>query len=298
MTVLTSLPSFLAIGAMKAGTTSMYLDLSQHPMVFFPTIKEPGNLTRDEVLTTAGRVEYASLYRRARADQASGDASTDYAKLPDIIDVPRRALEVLGPATRILYMVREPVGRAISHHHHLVARGLAPVEFEAALVAVPGLVEYGCYGQQLEPWITAFGRDAIHVFRLEDYAAHRQSVFESVLRHLELAPMTLRSGENVGNKSDIDPAPRGRALRVRDNMAYRRLVRPLLTEGARRRVRRVVLPAPTRRPDPPRLATVQAIRPRLEAEAERLRSLLGTAEPFWDFDAVEARASAWERADR
>jgi hypothetical protein len=293
-----ALPDFLVIGAMKAGTTSLYFDLSQHPGVFFPTLKEPGNLAHDEVLTEAGHAVYASLYRRAKPDQRAGDASTDYAKLPDIAGVADRARRVLGPAARIVYLVREPVSRAISHHHHLVARGLAPAEFEAALDVVPALVEYGCYGRQIEPWIDAFGGESILVARLEDYAADRQRAFDIVVRHIGGQPWALRRVDEVGNKTEVEPAARGRPAQVRDNRAYRRLLRPLIPEMARRRLRRALLPTPPPRSAPPRLATVQAMVERFEADEQRLRSLLGSATPFWDFAQVTSRAAVSEQARR
>jgi hypothetical protein len=286
-----ALPDFLIIGAMKAGTTSLYLDLSQHPAIFFPTLKEQGNLAHDEVLTDAGRASYASLYRRSGPDQLAGDASTDYTKLPDIAGVAPRAQQVLGATTRIVYLVREPVSRAVSHHHHLVARRSAPANFEAALETVGALVDYGCYGRQIEPWIDAFGRDAVLVARLEDYAADRQATVDAVLRHLGLPAVTLVR-HDVGNRSVVDPAAHGGSARVRDNRAYRRLVRPFLPEAARRRMRRALLPAPPPRPDPPSLATVQALVARFEADEQRLRSLIGAPAPLWDFAEVEARAAS------
>jgi hypothetical protein len=286
-----SLPDFLIIGAMKAGTTSLYLDLSQHPGIFFPTLKEPGNLAHDEVLTAAGRAAYAAIYRRSGPDQLAGDASTDYAKLPGITGVAPRARQVLGASSRIVYLVREPVSRAVSHHHHLVARRLAPANFEAALETVPGLVDFGCYGRQIEPWIDTFGLDSVLVARLEDYSANRQATVEMVLNHLGVAAMTVFR-DDVGNNSEVDPPAWGGSARVRDNRAYRRLLRPLLPEAARRRLRRAVLPAPAPRPDPPTPATVQALVARFEADEQRLRGLIGAPAPLWDFAEVEARAAS------
>ena len=38
-------PDFLIVGAMKAGTTTLYHDLSEHPDIFLPVLKEPEVLT-------------------------------------------------------------------------------------------------------------------------------------------------------------------------------------------------------------------------------------------------------------
>ena len=39
-------PNFFLVGAGKAGTTSAYAYLAQHPQVFFPGIKEPHFFTQ------------------------------------------------------------------------------------------------------------------------------------------------------------------------------------------------------------------------------------------------------------
>ena len=76
------LPGFLIIGAMKAGTTTLYHDLLTNPQVFFPLDKEPGNLASHDVLGEDGRGRYASIFKTARPDQICGEASTTYTKLP------------------------------------------------------------------------------------------------------------------------------------------------------------------------------------------------------------------------
>ena len=49
-----ALPHFLIIGAMKAGTTSLFMDMSANPAVFIPAEKEPHCLCEDRVLTPRG----------------------------------------------------------------------------------------------------------------------------------------------------------------------------------------------------------------------------------------------------
>lgn len=304
------LPNFLIIGAMKAGTTSLYRDLGDHPDVFFPADKEPGNLAADEVLGADGRRRYERRFARARPGQRVGDASTDYTKLPDIPGVPERARRTLGPDVRIVYMVREPVSRARSHHRHLLARGLATADFEATLAAVPGLVGYGCFAEQVAPWMDAFSPEAVLVLRLEDYAADRFAAMTEVAAHLGLDRSTPLGSGGPADRSPASrspanwsPAKRSPANRssdttpvtgwwtaVRDNPLYRRAVRPLLSGAARTRIRGVVLPPPPPPPGPPTPATVAAMVARFRPDERRLRQLTGRTQPYWDFDAVVAGA--------
>ena len=55
-------------------------------------------------------------------------------------DVAALAREVVGPA-RILYVVREPVARTISHHHHYYAVGLMSDDIDADVPRHPELVD-------------------------------------------------------------------------------------------------------------------------------------------------------------
>ena len=74
------LPDFFIVGAPKCGTTSLYDYLSQHPQIFMPFHKEPLYFGAD-LHRRYGRmsaVEYAALFRDARAYQHVGEASTWY----------------------------------------------------------------------------------------------------------------------------------------------------------------------------------------------------------------------------
>jgi hypothetical protein len=95
------LPDFLIIGAMKAGTTSLYRDLLTNPAVFFPADKEPGNLTDDRVLAEAGRREYELLFRGAVEGQICGEASTTYTKEPDLSGAATRTPVITGAKRRV-----------------------------------------------------------------------------------------------------------------------------------------------------------------------------------------------------
>ena len=116
------LPSFLVIGAMKAGTTSLYHYLHAHPQVFMPSIKEldffvaGGNWGR-------GLHWYQKQFAGAGPGAvAVGEASTMYTKYPSVDGVPERIAAHL-PEVRLVYVVRDPIDRIRSHYRHRVAVG-------------------------------------------------------------------------------------------------------------------------------------------------------------------------------
>ena len=68
-------PSFLIIGSMKAGTTSLFRDLRNNPAVFMPSDKELNNLNTDAVLTPHGSHDYEALFKGATPSQVCGEAN-------------------------------------------------------------------------------------------------------------------------------------------------------------------------------------------------------------------------------
>ncbi|HZW10461.1 MAG TPA: sulfotransferase domain-containing protein [Phycisphaerales bacterium] len=239
------LPDFLIIGAMKAGTTTLFHDLMLNPRVFFPLDKEPEFLCRDEVLSEDGRRRYAKLFARARADQLCAEASTAYAKRPVYEGVPARALRALGGELKVLYIVRDPVKRMASQHRHEVGVGRLETrpDVNAAVREIGRYLDYSRYAMQLEPWLEAFGPERVRVIVFERYVGARARTIAAVSEFLGVAPAVEGLDEGrVYNRGDERRALRGPWRWLVKGSAYRRLLRPLLSGETRRRLRETLLP--------------------------------------------------------
>ena len=283
------LPDFLIIGGMKCGTTSLFFDLGLNPAVFLPADKEPHSLDSDRVLTPAGRREYARLFRGARRNQVCGEASTGYSKLPDIRGVPARTKRLL-PRARIIYLVREPVSRVISHHYHALINGTVAADVDRAVRDEPSLIDYGLYALQARPWIEAFGEERVSIMRFESYVRDRRRVVAELSRFLGVEPRTeaIRA-DRVHNIAGDWRAPRGAAWRLSRGGLYRSWLRPLLPRAVRRRLRRLTQAKPPPRPAPPSLSTVDYIQERVRDDAAELQRILRAPRPLWDFAEVRRR---------
>lgn len=282
------LPDFLIIGAMKAGTTSLYHDLLTQPAVYFPHgEKEPQALADDRVLTERGRRRYARLYRGAERHQRCGDASTGYTKLPDVPGVSSRARRVLGPEMHAIYLVREPLARTISQHHHHLAGGWVPASLDDAIHTYPRLVDYSRYAFQLKPWLDVCGAERIRVVRFEDYVSDRAGTVASLGRFLGFeARPELVEATRVFGRTNERSVPGGFGWKLTRSPLYRRLVRRLLPERTRESLRRALLPKPPPRPSAPREATLRLLAERLAPEVEELSRLMGARQPLWDLEAA------------
>lgn len=284
------LPDFLIIGAMKAGTTSLYRDLIANPAVFFSDDKEPGNLNHDDVLEPGGLAAYARHFERARPGQICGEASTTYSQRPQYSNIPQRALKVLGAGTRIIYVVREPVARIISQHMHAWTIGLRREQIDEAVRRRPRFIDFSRYAWQITPWIETFGREQVMIVRFESYVENRRETVTEISRFLGVEPRAdLVKVDVAYNRSADKPVPKGLFAPLRHNVLYRRVLRPVLGPAAREKLRNALLPRAKDLPDPPSPETVRFILDELREDAERLRVIMGRDEPVWDFDEVLER---------
>ena len=276
------LPDFLIIGAMKSGTTSLYNDLRGNPRIFLPEDKEPHCLTDDAVLGEEGRSAYARFFASATSDQVCGEASTGYTKRPDIEGVADRALAVLGPDTKIIYVVRDPVERAISHHYHAFTWGEVHGDADRALRERPDFINYSRYFFQLEPWVRCFGKDNVLVIVFEEYIRDRRGTIERTSRFLGVEPsVETVNPEKVHNKGDRRPVSKGVLRIVGRSIVYRAFIRRFLPMGVRQWIYQRFFPKGPPRPAPPNEGTIAMLREHLDPDAQRLAALLGRSGEIW-----------------
>lgn len=283
-----SLPGFLIIGAQKAGTTTLYRDLLENPAIFLPTDKEPGNLREDGVLTDAGRSAYATHFAGAGSHQICGEATTSYTKRPDIPGVPARARHLLGDKLKVIYLVRDPISRIISHHHHELTSGQVSCGIDEAVRTYPRFVNYSRYAMQITPWREALGPEQVLILHFETYIENRLETIAFVCRFLGIeAHCDVVHPNAVYNKSETNPVPPSGLLKVAQHSRwYQSLVRPLLSASARYKLRYALLPKAPPRPDPPEIETVRWLTDQLRQDVEELGAMMGRTDPLWDLQEV------------
>ena len=173
---------YVIIGAMKCGTSTLAAQLGAQDGVFMTTPKEPNFFSDDDVFAQ-GLAWYHDLFAAARPGDLTGEASTHYTKLPDY---PQAVERLAGTLTlpKLIYLIRDPVQRAISHYIHEWTMGVITGDLDGAVEHHPALVSYGCYAMQIAPWIARFGPDAVHIDTLEAMKADPQGVLGRVGRFL------------------------------------------------------------------------------------------------------------------
>lgn len=269
-------PSFLVIGAMKAGTTSLYHYLRAHSQVYMPALKEVDFFT-EELNWQRGWSWYDRQFAGATDHHvALGEASTSYTKFPRYKDVPEKIARFL-PEVKLVYVVRDPIERIRSHYQHNVTLGHERDPIDVAVKRDPAYLDYSRYALQIDRYLEHFPRARVLVIVSEDLRDARRETVDVVLRHIGADPsQPIPTLDQEFYKSE-ERAPYGPVVTmVRDALRKAFPSRStlwrgtFLPEGLKRRLARAAPEGPSVHSIPPE--TQSWIRERLKddvAELER-----------------------------
>ena len=215
------LPNFFVAGAPKAGTTSLYFYLAQHPQVYMSPVKEPTFFGAADILSAPQRDlilqrgvhdpgplrryltgthtyaplvlewdDYLTLFRNVREEIAIGEASASYLWQPSAAE----AIRARVPGARLVFILRDPAERLFSHI--LGSSWSDPVQtFRARFLAAlePGgigrnLVNIGRYATHLQRFLDRFPREQVSIHLYEDYQGDARTVLRNVFAFLGVDP--------------------------------------------------------------------------------------------------------------
>ena len=282
-------PDFLVIGGMKCATTTLHQDLSQHPDVFCGQ-KELNALTNSKLGTPAE--QYRRNFRAATTNQLRGDVSTTYSMLPKFPEVAELAMTLLGHDIKIIYVVREPIARTLSHHQHLMndrsAEKMGP-DINAEIHTRPELIDYSRYAFQLQPWIQKFGFDQIKVVRFEDFVVDRHSMVKQLFEFLQLPPVEIQLDADGANRGHDRLAAGSFISSLYRSKMYQQFIRPLASDRVRNLFRQHLLKRTKVRSIPPTKTTIDLIYDQVIGDVRELQKITGSSKPFWDLDEQRTR---------
>jgi len=177
------LPTFLVIGAMKGGTTSLYYYLAEHPEIGMSRRKETDFFLKEHGNWDRGRDWYAQQF----PDDAPvrGECSPNYTKRHLFEGVPERITSVC-PDVKLIYLVRDPIERAVSHYWGSCQRGREERSFEAAVAdtAHSNYVLTSRYYMQLQPYLDRFDRKNLLVCTTERLRTDPPDILQQIYRFL------------------------------------------------------------------------------------------------------------------
>lgn len=179
----------LGLGGQRCGSSWLYEMVSQHASIV-PARgdKETHFFDRN---WERGEDWYKGLWSQPlEADQTRWECTPNYLYLDD---APKRIAATL-PDARFLILLRDPVGRSLSHYRRYQVNSGQSMGFDAALAKRPSILKYSDYAPFLRAYFDEFGRDRFYVGFYEDIARRPAALFADILAFSGLAEFDLPQG--------------------------------------------------------------------------------------------------------
>ncbi len=165
-----AMPNLIIIGGLKCGTTSIHHYLGLHPDIQMSKPKEL-NFFVTEQNWDLGLNWYASRFDDRF--KVRGESSPHYTNQPRFQHAAERIHEHC-PDARLIYMVRDPIKRILSHWVHATGAGYETRELEPTLAdEESAYVRRSQFWMQLQPYLELFGPEQIAVIAQEELQRER-----------------------------------------------------------------------------------------------------------------------------
>lgn len=215
-------PRFMIIGAMKAGTTSLWQQLMTHPQIVSPLHKELQFFLHPDWPPEY----YRAMFPRVSGSKwVTGEASPGYYRT----FAWRRILQWY-PNIKLIFVRRDPVERTLSHYFHVRSQGLDAMPFDQLpfngaerirslyeldhdelgqvlddywerRIALNAYLLLSCQELLLRPWRVQFPPDQLLELEFDDLVSRNGEVIAEVERFIGVTPGKCAPLEpyNVGN---------------------------------------------------------------------------------------------------
>lgn len=221
------MPNFLIIGAPKAGTSSLYAYLKQHPEIYMSSVKEPHFFMLDgrevDFQGPGDRIRFSSavyqledyqkLFEGASNEIAIGEASTTY------LGSDKAAYHIKQhiPDVKLIAILRNPIDAAYASFLHLMRDGDESINiFSLALQAEQeriknnwGLMwryqQKGFYSQQVKRYLELFERSQIRIYLYEEFKEEPRKVLFDIFSFLNVDPSF---DPNMSLKHNVSAMPK------------------------------------------------------------------------------------------
>ena len=241
---------FFIVGAPKAGTTSLYHYLNEHPKVEMSSQKEP-NYFSDKHLQEQGiyyeknRIntleKYHSLFIQ-KENKLFGEASVSYLFYED---VPKK-IKKYNPNAKIIIMLRNPADRAFSHYLMDYRLGLISDSFEVIInrtskakhahIFYQQYIKVSKYYHQLSRYFNVFDNESILIIDYDDFKNDISNTLTNIYGFLNISN---KFPVNINEKHNTFSMPRHNFIRriysffvLRNTLNY--LIPKTLKKGIRK----------------------------------------------------------------
>ncbi len=220
------LPDFIIIGAVKAGTSSLWKNLKQHPDIQMASkfLNRPGkneierrkevNFFTFDYRWYRGKTWYASMFDDN--EKLQGEASPKYFHS----QICHQRMHETVPGAKLILLLRDPVKRAFSEFNHMVERKKLyggekiPTENFSEFLDMAfcrgdekafALIKRGFYIDQIESLLKYYPRNQLLVLISEQMNQNPQEAYDRVFDFLQVKKITIRHIKGVNSRSYREP---------------------------------------------------------------------------------------------
>ena len=258
------LPNFLIVGTAKAGTTSLYYYLKEHPEIYLsPTRKElrffsgmRGDFKgpKDEAVNksiTKSLEEYRQFFLNVTDEKAIGDISPDYLYY---YSTAVKNIKKYLKDPKIIIVLRNPVDRAFSQYLHFLRDGREHLSFEEAIKSERTrkesnwewawrYTEVGFYYKQVKAYLENFSEVRIYLY--DDLRSNIKKILKDIFLYLFVDDSFIPS--NISEKFNVSGIPKNKLLHkflTKKNpvkSAITPFVKIIIAENTKRRLKNKLL---------------------------------------------------------
>jgi hypothetical protein len=191
------LPDFVCVGAMRAGTTTLYDYCAQHREIGVSRVKETDYFIKSKNLNRGLNWYKGQFPKRTKI---CGEFSPNYSKALAFPNVPERMHATL-PNAKIIYIVRHPVDRAISQYNHAYLSGKNPPDVAHLMGSHEWehLIDTSSYHRQIKAFLKHYHASQLLVLNFDDLTKKPMETLSRVADFLGVSddwPVDIANCEN------------------------------------------------------------------------------------------------------
>ena len=215
---------FFIVGVPKAGTTSLYHYLSEHPQVEMSSQKEPDYFS-DKAINEQGmyygknRINTLDKYESLFVQKESvvyGEASVSYLFYENVAE----DIKKYNPNAKIIIMLRNPIERAFSHYLMDYRLGLISDSFENIIAKkskhknahlfYQQYIEVSKYATQIQRYLDFFEKENILFIDYEDF---KKNVSKTVGKVYSFLNISAEFAADINTKYNTFTMPKNKGIR-------------------------------------------------------------------------------------
>jgi hypothetical protein len=284
-------PNFFIIGAAKAGTTSLYDILYQHPQVYLSFDKEPAYFCDDDYFARGDEWYRKTFFEKAKEQPVRGEATSRYLYFANKV-APRILKFSQSGKPKFIAIFRDPAKLVYSFYWNSVREGVEPLSFKDALQAEQdrmsrqrtkleynGQILYaysriGLYAQQVAQYLALFPKEQF-LFLLTDDLKD----FPSLLTNLQTFLGVKDYSSSIKPiKSNNSALPKSDWLHqwLRNRSTLKDIIKPFIPFGIRHRLKMSTLEMNLKEFTPPEMDAeiANSLRKHYSEETLRLQDII------------------------